>query len=51
MKNKRIEKKMVKIPQLECTNCMYNWQPRVNYPKKCPNCGHKLGIDKTVKNR
>lgn len=27
------------MTKLKCSNCNHVWEPRVDNPKRCPNCG------------
>jgi predicted Zn-ribbon and HTH transcriptional regulator len=33
---------MPPVPTTKCPKCSYRWLARVDYPKRCPRCQHKL---------
>ena len=42
---KKVAQKKPPVPKVRCPNpkCGYEWEPRVAYPKSCPECKTRLG--------
>lgn len=36
---------------MKCSICEYNWEPRVDEPKACPECKGRLGRQKQETNQ
>jgi hypothetical protein len=49
MRNKKLNKNKSETSILVCSNCFYHWRKRVDFPKRCPECGNKLPKENEVK--